>query len=340
MGFEAALESLLCGRDLSASGSKNLFRALFQGDLDPVRARAVVLLMARKGESGAELLGCVTALRELEPPFDSGLRGLIDTCGTGGDGQRTANLSTLAAIVAAGAGARVAKHGNRAVTSAVGSSDLMEALGVRLEVSRARMVRAIREGGLGYFHAPSFHPVFARVQPLRRQLKVRTIFNLLGPLVNPLRLQGQTVGVSREPLLEKFASVLAARGIRRAVIFRSQDGLDELSPFARARCVWIENGKVRRSTLDPRRYGFGSGSPAGLSGGSVQKNRAMALALLGGKLQGPVRDAVLLNAAAAVWAAGRAETLDEGLEKSRRSILNGDALKALQTLVRISRTGS
>jgi len=337
MQAAAFLATLLQGGSLSRSDSRQFFRLLFQERLPMPQARAVIALMAKNGESAEELLGCVEALCSLEAPLKGAIPGLVDTCGTGGDGSRSVNLSTLAALTAAGAGARIAKHGNRAITSSVGSSDLMEALGVRLEASGAVMMRAIKQCGIGYFHAPYFHPVFARVQGLRRSLGIRTIFNLLGPLVNPVKLDGQIIGVSRKPMLNLFGRVLQARGLRRAVIFRSVDGMDELSPFAEADCLWLENGCLRRSRLKPSRFGFGRGRRSALSGGDLKKNRALALALLQGKSKGPLREAVVLNAAAALWAAGRADQFEQGLALAEASLKTGRAYEAVQKLAAMTR---
>jgi len=184
---------LISGKNLSEKESRGIFLAAFSQKIGFSEVKTVLLLLAKKGESAEEISGCLKALTELEPPRSTKLAGLIDTCGTGGDGSHSINVSTLAAIVAAGAGARVAKHGNRAITSRTGSSDLLEAFGVNLDAGPEKMIRAIRKYGIGYFHAPFYHPVFSRVQQLRRQIGVKTVFNYIGPLANPLKLEGQMI---------------------------------------------------------------------------------------------------------------------------------------------------
>ncbi len=300
----------------------------------PAEAKALLLLLARKGESAEEFYGCLEALRRFEPPKES-FPDLLDTCGTGGDSSSSINVSTIAAFVAAGAGARVAKHGNRAISSKCGSSDLMAALGVKLDAPESRMQRAIRRCGIGYFHAPYYHPVFARVQALRRQLRIRTIFNLLGPLANPCRLRYQLVGVSSPRNFKLYTAVLRRLGLRRAAVCYGRDGLDEVSTRGRTDLAVIENGRVLRTVLDPRRLGVRTGKWNYRVGG-IAANRAAALRLLKGELKGPLRDLIVLNSAVALFVAGKAPSIKDGFRLSERSLDSGRAYRAYVGLKRIS----
>lgn len=337
MAAEYALSLLLTGRSLNPKQSRSLFDRLFRQKMKKEEAKALLLLLAKKGETTEELLGCLRALRQLEPPKAVSIPRLMDTCGTGGDGAGTLNVSTLAAFVIAGAGGKVAKHGNRAISSRAGSSDLMEAIGVRLDTPARHMVESIRRSGIGYFHAPLYHPVFARVQSLRRELKTRTIFNLLGPLANPLKIEAQLLGVSKEAFVPLYAEVLKQQGIRRALVCHSQDGLDEISPSAPTEVAWIENGKISYGTIRPERYGFRKAPKLAFAGGSLKKNHALALKLLQGKLKGPLRDLILINSAAGLVVSGVVPNLRAGLFRARRSLESGRAYRALLELKRLSK---
>lgn len=336
MILEKTFERLLIGKGLSEGLSQDVFERLFQGTLSEPDAKALLLLLAAKGETSEELTGCLKALRRLEPAVDPGIAGLIDTCGTGGDGSGTINVSTLSALVIAGAGGRVAKHGNRAISSRSGSSDLLEALGVRLDCDRELMIAAIRRFGIGYFHAPFYHPVFARVQPLRRALGVRTLFNLLGPLVNPFKLRGQVIGVSRKEHLGLFAAALARSGVTRGLVCHSRDGLDEISGCAVSDAAWIEKGRIRYGSLDPRRYGFKKAKTSDYAGGSPARNRTIALKVLKGRLGGPVFEVLVLNAAAGLWVSGITDHFEAGFKRAEDSLKSGKAHEALKGLVMLS----
>ena len=312
-----------------------MFDALYRQKLKDSDAKSLLLLLAKKRETVEEIAGCVKALRVLEPPFEARIPNLIDTCGTGGDRSGSFNVSTLAAFVIAGAGGKVAKHGNRSISSRCGSSDFMEALGVNLNAGRKKMIRAIRRSGVGYFHAPFYHPVFSRLQPLRRGLKTRTIFNLLGPLVNPLRLRAQLAGVSKPKHVALFAEVLK-KEMRRALVCHSRDGLDEISAGAPTDAAWIEKGRVRFFKIDPQRLGIPKSGKKHYLGGSPRENAARALRLLKGRLPGPLRDMVVLNSAAGLWVAGRAEDIRGGIRLAESSLASGKALKALRELKKIS----
>lgn len=337
MNSGRVLARLSSGRDLSRKESYEIFLRLFAGRLDPRSGKSLLLLLARKGETAGEILGCLDALTELEPPLDTGIKGLIDTCGTGGDGSQSINVSTLAAIVVAGAGGKVAKHGNRAITSKAGSSDLMEACGVKLDAGKAAMLEAIRRHGIGYFHAPFYHPVFSRMHELRKSLAARTIFNYLGPLSNPLLLDGQVLGVVRREYLELYAGILASRKIRRAIVCRSRDGMDEISLCSPTDAILVEKSKMRKFTIDPERYGLGRGKKSDAAGGTPAVNHRLAMKILRGNAGKPLEDLIVINAAAGLFAGGLAKSIAQGVVQARRSIRNGNALAALNGLVRTSR---
>ena len=331
------LTKLLLGRDLTLSESREFFGRLFTGAVPFTKAKSFLLLLAQKGETADEFLGCLRALQALEKPIGPRIPGLMDTCGTGGDGRKTINISTLVALVIAGAGGKIAKHGNRAISSKSGSSDLMEAFGVKLDAAPRKMIAAIRRSGLGYFHAPFFHPVFAAVQPLRRSLRRPTILNLLGPLANPMRLDHQLVGVSRKHLIPLFAKVLSKLGRRTALVCHSNDGMDEISTSVPTTVAWVTPGKVRMSVIRPGSYGLRKASLKHLSVDSVGKSKLRAQKILAGKERGPARDMVVLNAAFGLLLCGKARSVQEGIALAQKSIDSGKALKVLKQLKAMAR---
>ncbi len=298
--------------------------------------RSFLLVLAKKGISASQLSQMIAGIKKLEKPLAGTPGNLLDVCGTGGDGLGSFNISTVSAFVAAGAGGRVAKHGNRAVTSKCGSSDLMEALGVKLDAPQPLMKSALRSAGIGYFHAPFYHPALARVQALRREIGIRTFFNDAGPLLNPCRLSAQMIGVSGAGQLDFYEELLAKQKIRRALILRSLDGFDEATPSAPTEIAEIVNGQRKRWMLRPSKYGFNRASAAAYKGGGASVNRQIALGILEGRIHGPKRDVVLLNASLALYTAGVAASVAEGVVRSRASLDSGAARKALAKLVWIS----
>jgi anthranilate phosphoribosyltransferase len=318
------------------SESRKFFRLLFTGAVPLTKAKSFLLLLAKKRETADELLGCLRALRALEKPIGPRIPGLMDTCGTGGDGRHTINISTLVALVVAGAGIKVAKHGNRAISSKSGSSDLMEAFGVKLDAGPEKMIAAVKRSGLGYFHAPFFHPVFARMHNLRRSLGRPTILNLLGPLVNPMRLDHQLVGVSEKHRVPLYAKVLSKLGRKTALVCHSSDGMDEISTSAPTTAAWVTPGKIRMSVIRPGTYGLKKASLKTLSVHSVMQSKLRAQKILSGKEKGPARDTVVLNAAFGLLLCGKAGSVREGIALARRSLDSGKALKALNQLKKAS----
>ncbi len=331
-GFDEVLTRLATGRSLSVEDARRSFLLLFKGALSFVKAKSFLLLLAKKGETADELLGCLRAFQSLEKPVGPKIPGLMDTCGTGGDGRHTINISTLVALVIAGAGGKIAKHGNRAISSRSGSSDLMESFGVNLEASTKKMIDAVRRLGLGYFHAPFHHPVFARIQSLRRDLRRRTLLNLLGPLVNPMRLDHQLVGVSRKELVPLYAKVLSELGRKTALVCHSADGMDEISTSVATTAAWVTPNKIRMAVIRPAAYGLRRASIKELSIDSVQEGRLRARNILTGKEKGPVRDTIILNAAFGLLLCGKAKTVRQGITLAQASIDSGLALDILNRL--------
>jgi anthranilate phosphoribosyltransferase len=330
--LDAFFAKLLLGADLSVSESRSFFQLLFTGVVPSVKAKSFLLLLAKKGETADELLGCLQALRALEKPIGPKIPGLMDTCGTGGDGRQTLNISTLVALVIAGAGGKIAKHGNRAISSKSGSSDLMESFGVKLDASPEKMIGAIKRSGLGYFHAPIFHPVFARMQPLRVALKRPTILNMLGPLVNPMRLDHQLVGVSKKHRVQLYAKVLSRLDRKTALVCHSEDGMDEISTTAPTTIAWVTPNKVRMSVIRPRVYGLHRASRKDLAVDSVQKSKLRAQRILSGEEKGPARDTVVLNAAFGLLLCGKISSVQKGISMAQEAIDSGHALNALKQL--------
>jgi anthranilate phosphoribosyltransferase len=265
----------------------------------------------------------------------TGRDALVDTCGTGGDASGTFNISTATAFVVAGAGVRVAKHGNRSVTSKCGSADVMEALGVKIDLPPARLAACLKEVGLAFLFAPAMHSAMKYVQPARRELRLRTVFNLLGPLTNPAHASAQVVGVYSVELVEKLAEALSMLGLRRAMVVHGLDGLDEITITGPTRVAEVREGKVKTYEVTPEEFGINRSSLDQISGGDATQNAAIILDILAGK-QSPRRDVVLLNSAAALVVAGRADHLAEALPLAAKSIDSGAAAEKLAAVVRFT----
>ena len=334
--FNGVLIRLITGQSLSLSDSRKTFTLLFTEALPFAKAKSFLLLLTLKGETADELLGCLQALQVLENPIGPRTAGLMDTCGTGGDGRSTINISTLVALVIAGAGGKIAKHGNRAISSRSGSSDLMESFGVKLDAHPRKMLQALKCSGLGYFHAPVYHPVFSRMQPLRQALKSRTILNLLGPLVNPMRLDYQLVGVAQKKLVPLYAKVLSRLGRKAALVCHSADGMDEISTSTPTTAAWVTPNRVRMTVIRPLAYGLQKAQASDLSVDSVKKSKQRAENILNGKDRGPSRDTIVLNAAFGLLLCGKARTVPEGIVLAKESLDSGKALNVLKQLKALS----
>jgi anthranilate phosphoribosyltransferase len=333
--IQEAIQRLLDGHDLGREGAREVMGEIMRGEATPAQIGAFLVAFRAKGETADEIAGCAEAMREHVLPVRPTRDDLVDTAGTGGDGARTLNISTAAAIVAAAAGAAVAKHGNRAVSSSSGSADVLEALGFRLDLPADRIAESIDELGFGFMFAPLHHPAMSHAAPVRREVAVRTVFNVLGPLTNPAGARSQIVGVYAPELVRTLADVLAQLGARRAFVVHGAFGVDELSPAGPNLVCEVVEGSVRERTIDPLELGVDRCAPEELLGGDAAENAAAIRSVFAGS-NGGRRDAVLLNAAGAIAAGGLAPDLAEGLELARTALDSGAAAERLDQLARFS----
>lgn len=331
--ISALLHTVVEGRSLTEAEAQDAMRALLAGESTPVLTAAFLTALRMKGETVDELTGFARAMRAaaLVVPIEDAYRPVLDTCGTGGNGTSTFNISTVAAFVVAGAGVRVAKHGNRSISSRCGSADVLEALGVRTAVEPEVVARAIREAGIGFLFAPAFHGATRNVQPVRIELKMRTAFNFLGPLTNPARAEIQVAGTWSDEAAEKIAGALARLGSHRAYVVRGSDGLGELTITGPSTVFAVQHGAVSRMELSPEDFGLKRQPGDGILGGDVEQNRAIAELILNGE-RGPARDIVLMNAALALVAAAKAQDFREGVMRAEESIDSGAARGKLNRL--------
>ena len=337
-GWPAVLGPLCAGADLPAAHAAAAMAEILRGDATPAQIAALAVGLRIKGETVEEMAGLVRAMLEFAdrvplPPSLSRL--VIDTCGTGGDRSGTINVSTVAAFVAAGAGARVCKHGNRAATSAAGSADVLEALGVVIDLGPEGVAACVEQAGMGFCFAARFHAAMRHAIPVRRELGVPTVFNFLGPLANPARVRRQVVGVSDPAMAEKVLGVLRANGADHAMVVYGHDGLDELTTADRSTVHEWRDGEIRRFEVDPVALGLAPAARAELAGGDAAANAAFARSILEGA-PGARRDIVVLNAAAALVVAGVSEELAAGVAAAEASIDSGAAARVLDDLVRVS----
>lgn len=333
MRLSEALRHVHSGGTLGAEESEAVIRGALEQAPDPVQLGGLLAMMAQRGETTPEILGAVRALRDLAVPFEHDCETAIDTCGTGGDGLGTFNLSTASALVAAAAGAKVIKHGNRSVSSSCGSADLLEACGVALELTPAQARTVFEEVGITYLHAPLYHPAMGVAAPIRRSLGIPTLFNLLGPLANPGRVGRQVLGVARPERLETYAQLLGDLGHARALVVHGGGGADELTLEAGNRAAAV--GDMPPFPLEPRELGLDTAPVHALAGGDVARNVELLGRLLDGD-GGPLRDALLYNAAAALVVAGVAADGAEGLRRAAESIDSGAARARLAQWVALS----
>jgi len=342
----AVIAELVEGRSLGAAGARDVLATILDGAVAPEQVAGVLVALAAKGPSADELVGLLDAMAarsvRLELPAEV-LARAIDVVGTGGDGASSVNVSTMAALVVAGCGVPVVKHGSRRASSTVGSADLLEALGVVLDPGPAVVARCVLEAGLGFCFAPAFHPALAAVAPVRRALGVRTVFNFLGPMANPAGVPHLLLGVSDPVLHDVMALVVAERGARHALVVRGEDGLDEVTTCATTRVLEVRTApdgdlSIAESFLDPVAHGVPAPDAGALRGTDVAANVAALRGVLAGE-EGPVRDIVVLNAAAALVAADAVPSVDEGLLAARESIDRGAAAGVLASLVALSASG-
>jgi anthranilate phosphoribosyltransferase len=339
-GWASVLGPLTQGRDLPAEHARAAMRDILEGSATSAQIAGFIVGLRMKGETVDELAGLLDAMADAaERVTLASVDGVVDIVGTGGDRSHSVNVSTMASIVVAGAGVPVCKHGNRAASSRCGSADLLESLGVNLELGPAGVARCVEEAGLGFCFAPRFHPAMRHAVPTRRELGVPTVFNLLGPLANPAGVRRQVVGVADAGMAERMARVLASRGAERVLVVHGDDGLDELTTTTTSSIVEVIGDEVRRTTVDPTALGLSLVAPEALVGGDAAANAAVARSVLAGD-DGPVHDIVVLNAAAGLVASGRCDDLESGIAVARTAIANGSAQLALDRLVELSNAPS
>ena len=336
-GWAGVFRQLTGGNSLSSDIANAAMTEILSGEATPAQIAGFVIALRTKGETAEELVGLLSAMRAAAEtvPLDASGLGLIDTCGTGGDNSGSINVSTAAALVAVGAGARVCKHGNRSASSQCGSADVLEALGAIIDLGPAGVARCVTETGFGFCLAPRFHPAMRHAGPPRRELAVATVFNFLGPLANPAGVKRQLVGVSDRSMAEIMLEVLAATGSQRAMIVHGQDGLDELSTTAPTDVWELRDGETLHHTVDPAELGLAPAHPEDLVGGDASVNAACLRRVLEGQ-PGAHRDIVVLNAAAALVVDGAADTMGDGLVAAAVSIDDGQAGEALEAFVAVS----
>ena len=335
--FPSLLEKLQRRQDLTADEAALAMAEIMEGRAQPSQIAALLIGLAMKGERPAEVVGLARTMRERATKLSRTYAPVFDTCGTGGDRAHTFNVSTVAALVLTACGVRVAKHGNRSVSSRCGSADLFEALGVNVAAEPAVVERCLDEAGIAFFFAPTFHPSMRHAAPTRRELGVRTAFNLLGPLTNPAGASRQVVGVPRPELTELVARSLALLGSERAWVVHGADGLDEVSTTGYTKVSECRDGQVNTFYLHPGDVGIPKAQPDALRGGDAPENAAIARAVLNGE-PGAARDIVLLNTAVALLVAGRVADVKEGVRLGAEAIDSGRASSVLETLLRVSNT--
>jgi anthranilate phosphoribosyltransferase len=327
----AALDAVASGHDLSADEASAVLAEIMAGSVPQTQIAGFLIALRTKGETVDELAGLARTMRRLAIPVNARAGDLLDTAGTGG-GRRTFNVSTTAALIAAGAGCAVAKHGNRSATSLSGSADLLEALGARIDLDADAVARCIDETGFGFMFAPAHHHATSFVAGVRRELAVRTIFNFLGPLTNPAGARRQLLGVSDARYLETVAGALARLGVDRALVVAGEDGLDEVSSTAPTRIVEINGEEIRAYTIVPGDLGIVANAGEAPAGGTPEHNAALTRAVLAGE-PGPARDLALVNAGAAIYAAGAAPSLLAAVELARGALDGGHAGRALERFI-------
>jgi anthranilate phosphoribosyltransferase len=345
-------------QSLDRAESRAVMAEVLEGKCSDAQIAALLIALRMNGETVEEIVGFAEAIRAAAAPLpirgtealavsgtgrdalveESLFESLIDTSGTGGDASGTFNISTATALVTAGAGVRVAKHGNRSISSKCGSADVVEALGINIQLSPERAAQCLREVGICFLYAPNLHPAMKQVQAVRRELRMRTMFNLLGPLTNPARASGQVVGVYSLDLVEKLAEALSMLGLHRALVVHGLDGLDEITITGPTRVAEAREGSVRSYEVEPEEFGMARAALREISGGDATENAAIIRAILGGE-KSPRRDVVLLNAAAALVAAGRADRIADAVPLAAQSVDSGAAAGKLEALARFTSAG-
>ncbi len=336
MDMKRIIEAIVSGQDLSEEEAGYAMRFIMSGEATQAQIGAFLTGLRLKGESIEEIVACARVMRLFCRSIKPKVEGmLVDTCGTGGDAVKTFNVSTISALVVAGAGVPVAKHGNRSVTSRCGSADLLEALGVKIGAEPEVVERCIQEVGIGFMFAPTFHPAMKNVLGPRKEIGIRTVFNVLGPLTNPANAEAQLIGVYTPKLTEKLAGVVRRLGVKRAFVVHGRDGIDEVSITGKTLISELRDGSIETYTITPEDFGM---RPAGIEqilGGDLLENTSTALRVLTG-LDGPKTDMVLLNSAFAIAAGGKVDSIGDGIEVARESVERGRAMEKLRSLIEAS----
>ncbi len=331
-----AIKKLIVGEDLSLGEAKAVMNQIMEGEANDAQIASFLTALRIKGETATEITGFADVMLNKANRVEVSKKNLVDTCGTGGDASGTFNISTTAAFIAAGAGVTVAKHGNRSISSASGSADILEELGVSISLTPTEIERCIEEVGIGFMFAPVLHPAMKNVMVARRSIGIRTVFNMLGPLVNPAHAKAQIVGVYDEGLTEVFAEVLRGLGSRHVLVVHGEGGLDELSTLGRSRISELKEGTIKNYYIEPEELGIARAELKDIMGGTVRENARTTLKILSGET-GPKRDIALLNAAGAILVSGKAKDLAEGLAIAAHSVDSGAAKKKLEMLVNLSK---
>jgi len=335
MDIRAAIAHLVSGYDLTESDMESVMREVMGGDATPAQIGAFLVALRMKGECVEEISGAARVMRRYATPVAT-TQEVVDTCGPGGDMCGTFNISTAAALIAAGAGVVVAKHGNRAMSGSVGGADVLEALGMKIDLTPERVLECLDQAGVAFLFAPAFHPAMRHAGPVRREIGVRTIFNLLGPLSNPAGAKTQLLGVFSAEWVETLAHALGKLGSQRVMVVHGDDGLDEISLTGSSLVAELDGGSVRTYRITPEELGLERCDPEALSGGDAGENAGIIRQILAGEAKPAQRDVALLNAAGAIYVAGRAPDMQQALEQARESVGSGRAGRKLGQLIELS----
>lgn len=334
--IKEAISMLVEGKSLNMDEAAQVMEEIMEGEVTPAQFGSFLTALRMKGETAEEISGMAKTMRAKSLKVNTSGQ-VTDVVGTGGDGQNTFNISTAAAFVAAGAGLKIAKHGNRAASSQCGAADVLEALGVKISLAPEQVQQCLAEVGMGFMFAPGFHPAMKYAAPLRPEIGIRTVFNIIGPLTNPAGAKTYLLGVADTSLVEKMAQVLRNLGCEHALVVHGEDGLDEITTTGSTQVCEVTRGGLKSYTISPEEYGLAMTNPEKLKGGTAEENAALLCSILSGN-PGPQRDIVLMNTGAALLAGNKATSLEQGIDMAKESIDSGKAVAKLESLVRL--TGS
>jgi len=338
--IQLTIQKLQADQPISREQTEKIFSLIMQGEVSPAQIGALLMGITVRGETAEILAGAAQAMRAAATRIRPNATGLLDTCGTGGDGASTFNISTAVSILVASCGQPVAKHGNRAMSSKSGAADVLEALGVKLDLTPEQVENCIDEVGIGFLFAPNLHPAMRHAGPVRRELGIRTIFNILGPLTNPAHAEYQLLGVYAEDKLESVADTLKKLGIKRALVVHGRDGLDEITTTNITDAFLVEeDSDIEPFEIDPSAFGMPYATPKALKGGDASYNAAIIKHIFAGQV-GAARDIVLLNAGAALWVAQRVNSIGDGIAMAAKAIDSGNAAKTLDALIEFTNSQS